>query len=166
MNSPGFCVSENVFISPSALIFFFWWEVAGCRVLDRKFFLQPFKCFILLSTKLHFCWEISRKSYFSSFMGNVLVSLFPFGHLWDFLYDSQKSVMSLIVIFFVFIILVEFLVSVGWLLSSVLESSWPLSLQIVFPLRWTLVHLGFESSPFWCVQKTYGFCSFSAMFGC
>lgn len=41
MNSPGFCVSENVFISPSALIFFFGGRLLGVEFQIESFFFSP-----------------------------------------------------------------------------------------------------------------------------
>lgn len=67
-NSASFCLSENVFISPSFLRETF----AGFRILDwQLFFLQHFKdCSIVLS--LHcLWWEVSFHSYSCSLIYNV-----------------------------------------------------------------------------------------------
>lgn len=91
-------------------------EGIRCRTLVYSFFFQPFKYAIPLSA-VSFLMRSQAIALISSFVDNVLLLLLP--SLITFKICSfsmvfrNVPVMCLVVIFFVFILLVELLVSVG-----------------------------------------------------
>lgn len=95
---------------------FFWWGMVDVEVYVDGFFFQPFKNVISLCTELYFWWEIRHKSYFSSCGECAFLLLCPLGTTFKICFLSMTfrnlTVMSLIVSFFVFFSLTEFLVSV------------------------------------------------------